>query len=331
MRRALVLLCIAAARDHGAAIADDNAAAGLERAKRWRDGCGFRGYAATDAAPDAACDAAATDAAPGAACDAAAPARELCGGRALPVRAVRESRCAGGRGNSTTPPHAAQEVVVVPELKLVWLVNRKAASSTIRAALTRHFDAYWTKCGDVLDVGACGVLGGRCSTLCLTAEQIDTYFFFAFVRDPAERFYSALKESARMAHALTPADLDESDARRVLAAVEGGACGVDHHLESQALALSSPVAFSCRGERLAVPVDFVGRVDALADDFLAMLRAAAPATGRALDAAELAAVARSLRTNVGNVGAGRAYALRSDDLDARVRAVYDQDEACFSG
>ena len=43
MRRALVLLCIAAARDHGAAaIADDNAAAGLERAKRWRDGCGFR-------------------------------------------------------------------------------------------------------------------------------------------------------------------------------------------------------------------------------------------------------------------------------------------------
>ena len=53
MRRALVLLCIAAARDHGAAIADDDAAAGLERAKRWRDGCGFRGYAATDAAPDA--------------------------------------------------------------------------------------------------------------------------------------------------------------------------------------------------------------------------------------------------------------------------------------
>lgn len=188
---------------------------------------------------------------------------------------------------------------------------------------TRHLNAYWTKCGDRLNVGECGVLDGRCSSLCLTETEVSSYFFFAFIRDPVERFYSCLKESVRMGHHLTPEAIGERDADAVLDAVHSGACGVDHHLESQALALSTPIAFSCGGRQLAVPVDFVGRVDHLADDFLDMLARAADFTGRSLDPPELEHIARSLRTNVGNVGVGtdrgiRAGALRTDSLDARV-------------
>lgn len=266
--------------------------------------------------------------------------------RAPYARGVREDACVGGRGNATTPPHVAQEVIIVPELRVVFLVNRKAASSTLRAVLTRHFDAspspafffshhislaqplrdrYWTKCGDRREVGACGVLGGRCSSLCLTSKDVATHFFVAIVRDPVARFYSALRESARMGHPLTPRGVD--DAASVLDALEAGACGVDHHLESQALALATPLAFACEGRRLAVPVDFVGRVERLGDDVSAALAAAAAVTGRRLDGAARAAVDRSFRTNIGNVGKpadGRAPA-----LDARVRAAYAQDAACF--
>ena len=122
----LLLACITAT----VATAED----GLARARRWRT----RG-----------CEHAYADAA-GACFESRSPSEDLeeaCDSRALPRRLVRESLCRpAGRANATTPAHAAQEVVLVPELRVAWVVNRKAASSSVRAALTRHFNAYWTKC-----------------------------------------------------------------------------------------------------------------------------------------------------------------------------------------
>ena len=106
-----------------------------------------------------------------------------------------------------------------------------------------------------------------------------------------------------MEHPLTPASLEAGDAAAVLDALSSGACGLDHHLESQALALSAPVAYHCRGEGLAVPIDFVGYVDEkgnLAEEFLAALSAAAAFTGRRLDAAELGGLGQTLRRHAGN-------------------------------
>lgn len=267
------------------------------------------------------------------ACAAVDTAEEACAlvPRAPFQRNVRESACPGGRGNSTTPPHAAQEVVIVPELRIVWIVNRKAASSLLRALFTRHFDAYWTKCGDRREVAAsCAVIGGRCSSLCLSMEEVRNYFFVAFVRDPTDRFYSALKESVRMGHPLTPPGVDAAGALALLARPP---CGVDHHLESQALALSTPLAFQCGERTLAAPVDFVGRVSRLAVDFLAALDAAAEVTGRRLSAAERAGVERTLKANVGNVGGAKESLafLRDPEIDAAISGAYAQDEACFSG
>jgi hypothetical protein len=143
-----------------------------------------------------------------------------------------EDVCAGARANASTPEHAYNEIVVVPQLALVYVVVRKSACTTIRLALLKFFNATMYKCEGLNATSACKTMvDNRCSTSCLTPEIIreKKYFVFSFVRDPVERFYSSLYEAARMNHVLA---YTRQAAKDILASMSSRECGYDHHLES---------------------------------------------------------------------------------------------------
>eukprot|EP00964_Phaeocystis_antarctica_P049036 scaffold28391_cov77-Phaeocystis_antarctica.AAC.4 len=95
--------------------------------------------------------------------------------------------------------HTANELYLVHPLKLAWVVNRKAASSTI-TVLLKTILSLFNSTGTMESFGCdqgkaskCRQFSGRvCSSLCLTNRTVHDYFFFAFVKDPISRFYSGL-------------------------------------------------------------------------------------------------------------------------------------------
>ena len=141
----------------------------------------------------------------------------------------------------------------------------------------------------------------------------------------------------------------------------GPATRYNWHLESQALALASAVGwhpehsarhYSTHGPKHMVPLDYIGRIEHLATDFLELLDVAGHARGapvitaeqrRALEArllnssaSGLTAAARLLNSSASGValnartsrGALLEVRLRNATLDALVRQVYAQDVAC---
>jgi len=142
--------------------------------------------------------------------------------------------------------YRAQDIVVVPQFRLVYLVVRKAASSAIQRVLATLFNASTSRCGDRLVPLECGVSSqrspARCSTLCLDNATLQRFFFYSFVRDPEDRFYSAFEQ------ALVHASSTYSHVRRFLAMNRTVSyqlmrshlrtvvttCQYNQHLESQA-------------------------------------------------------------------------------------------------
>lgn len=218
---------------------------------------------------------------------------------------------------------------------MVYIENRKAASSTIRTILARFFDADFSKCGASAAPSSCYEFGGqRCTSKCLSSQHRD-YYFFTFVRNPLDRFYSALKEGLVMEE---KASTTEGEAMNVLKVLSSPECGFDHHLESQSMSLSTPLPTATKGResphgRVEVPLDFIGRVEDLAQHMAEVLQGAQAKSGISLPsgmADEIVSFARETKENVGGNLKDVVDAVRSDELDAAVREVYAQDFACFS-
>lgn len=248
----------------------------------------------------------------------------------FPQRVTREDLCKGGRRDSVEPAHSANEVVIVHELKMVYVEVRKSASSTIRKALNNIYGAGYGTCGGTLVSEQCKGVHGRCTSECLSGRQLKDYFFFSFVRDPTERFYSSLKEAMVGRHMNT---LTKQIAMNLLQSTLDMDCGFDQHLESQAAALSTRVAPKEEGgSSFELELDFIGRMEYLQEDMEEALRQAEAKAGLPFDDVRRQQFVDDMgrKANEGSALKDVALSVRDEELDALAREVYAQDVACFA-
>lgn len=216
----------------------------------------------------------------------------------------------------------ANEVVVSHEHKFVYVVNRKAGSSTMQELLLRYFGASWSWCMHHTGQGAgCG-FWGRCLSSCLSEALLREYYFFTFVRQPIDRFYSALKQSLVMYNLRgTSYEHMASVLRRLIEANEVW----DNHLETQTHSLSTPVAY----EPYAVPLDFIGRIETIEQDFPELIRRIEKRNGQPIPNAR-AVIEEALHvTNAGGELKESIMQLRDPKMDELVALAYAQDLLCF--
>ena len=125
---------------------------------------------------------------------------------------------------------------------------------------------------------------------------------------------------------------------KVLSGIRNRKCGYNQHLESQAMSLASPT----QDGRSMIPLDFIGRVEHFADDFLRMLRHAEEATGLSIPRAQMQGVVMLLNHTQNRLGAPsekdlgfaallqhEIQSLRDPRLDRLVSEAYRQDATCF--
>lgn len=260
------------------------------------------------------------------------PARDAIRGN-MPQRSALEDSCRGARFGSVVPHKMANEIVLVPELKIAYVINLKTSSTTIRSMLDHFWGRNYQTCGLSKVPANCTVYYTRCGSLCLQDAQVDAqiedYFFFSFVRDPVERFYSSLVQASmnQLRNNMT-----RDEAVQYLQNLRDGTCGVDQHLESQTRALSTPWYVS--GEKiLEVPLDFVGRAEHLADDMVSMLELAHARLGQRMPD-ELAQDVKAFLNQTHGKTAKSFFkdgitAFRDSELDELVRRTYAQDMKCF--
>jgi len=239
-----------------------------------------------------------------------------------------------GRLNAFTPTHDVTEMVVVPKLKIAYLVTRKAGSSTINNVLKQAFRVTPNECPGMnrseTESAYCNAhsVCNRCSTACLTDDQLKEYFFFSSVRDPVTRFYSSIKQSFVMGHDSRKRKYDDTfdldEIREFLQKMRDNRCGADHHLETQAAVLSSFT--SSRNNR--VPIDYIIRLENFENDMNEMFEIAEAYTGLAMNQDERASVNDWLGRSI-NPSSGSKFPYESNDLDALIRETYHQDMACF--
>jgi hypothetical protein len=179
------------------------------------------------------------------------------------------------------------DVVVIPELKAVYVDIVKAASESIRSALEEKFHASWTQ-----DYGQFKhpVLGRpqRSTTSYLTDDVLANYTFFTFVRDPITRFRSSYaqaicRERCTLCAVRGERDMYTPKIPEITAFLQGRlmhfyrdvALGetladeislqdawVDEHFESQILRLSGATRHGT-----PTPIHFIGRVETLDHDW----------------------------------------------------------------
>ena len=170
-------------------------------------------------------------------------------------------------------------------------------------------------------------------------DVVNRSFVFAFARDPLERFYSSL---AQASFQTGKENWTHEEVASMLERMRTGECGHDEHLESQASVLSTPTFHDDGKHAGDLPIDFIGRVSHVAEDFELMLSLAAAHTGRRLDEwrtgellSKLEKVENSrIETAAHDHGARQPLldsinSLRSDRLDRLVRVAWAQDFACF--
>lgn len=183
------------------------------------------------------------------------------------------------------------DIVIIPELKAVYVDIVKAASESIRSALEEKFHASWTQ-----DYGqfAHPVLGRpqRSTTSYLTSDFIANYTFFTFVRDPNTRFRSSYAQAicrerctlcavrgkekmytptipeitaflqGRLMHFYRDLTLGRKRADEISLQE----AWVDEHFESQILRLSGSTF-----EGKPVPINFIGRVENFEHDWARLM------------------------------------------------------------
>ena len=107
-------------------------------------------------------------------------------------------------------------------------------------------------------------------------------------------------------------------------------CGFDHHLESQAMALSTPIQVP----GASVKLDFIGKIEHLVHDFMTMLQLAQAKTGLSVDRImPRGEIVRFLNTTNTNARASSSKehmgALRDSALDELAAGVFAHDMACL--
>jgi hypothetical protein len=268
---------------------------------------------------------------------------------AIPITTTDADLCEHGRKSLAgfewhDKPYRAQDIVMIPEYRLVYVNVRKAASSTIHDILKHEFHQQEVTCGHSKVPKTCAVYTPpRCSTLCLSNTTLRTHFFFSFVRDPFERFFSGFQQSLIHTRTIERFRMQNRTSRyaqmiRTLSNIRSTKCTYNQHLESQAMSLASPTR---DGQRM-VPLDFIGRVESFADDFASMLHAAEEVTGIRIPHHRMKGITRHLNTTRNRLGAPSAsdlgfaallqreiQSLRDARLDQMVRKAYEQDRVCF--
>lgn len=281
----------------------------------------------------------------------------------LPLTMSREDVCPRGR-QVVYPWHRASEVVLIPQLRLAYVVVRKCASTTILRALAAAFGNDQHHCGTEAAKVQCATFTMpdegryRCSTACLDAVTVSEYSFFTFVRDPVDRFYSAMVTAAAESDRV---DREQGVKRSKIRGAHGagreqmvetlrrirGCSPRDQHYESMAMALSSPwgsefttpLEAGTSGIRRAppmIPIDFIGHVESLWESFVQMLHESERyhmVRTKQLDIlrTHLNGSRLNSRTATGRLGSyARLYdSIRDPELDGIIRAAYSQDVECF--
>lgn len=165
-----------------------------------------------------------------------------------------------------------------------------------------------------------------------------------------ERFWSSLKQQAVVE---SMESIPSQTLAHLLHRIQDGNCDFDHHFESQAMSLSSPHMFSPQSkeheilskdnvgvapdrqeskQNFMVPVDFIGRMEHLQEDFLQLMHIIQQRTGR-LPQATVDEIAKDLvqPRNSGGKLKDTVLELRTPAIDAIVRKIYAQDINCFAG
>ena len=236
---------------------------------------------------------------------------------------VTEDLHPGGRAFAIAQLQPAQEVMVSHDFKVGYVVVRKAASSSLSSFMADAFAANWHDwCAD--RPPSCRVYAndkkGRCTSRCLTRAEAESYFFFSFVVHPVDRFFKGFRQyrvmlgsrtsamvpkpaavlTAHRARAAAMAERPKQHAAALLRQVLDEQWFADHHFQTQAYALST------RDDALdALPIAFVGRVEAWATEAARLV----------------AALEAHTRTKVGEA------ALRRLDPKARRNARKDDERA----
>eukprot|EP00961_Rhodomonas_salina_P048541 651840-Rhodomonas_salina.1 len=173
-----------------------------------------------------------------------------------PQTCVNEDLHRGGRGTAVNVPpqyqtsrasKPANEFMVNHKFKVVYVENRKCASSTMLKVFRRLFGTDFERACPKSWGSECrsGMPMSRCSTECLPQlGDLSGYFFFTFVRDPVDRFFSAFDQELRFG--FMSVDVEDCSAvqekmKAVLDAMEHNHSVYEAHFESQAYTLSSPV------------------------------------------------------------------------------------------
>jgi len=202
-------------------------------------------------------------------------------------RAAKENARCNPRGT---------DVVVVDELRAVYVDITKAASESVRERLASAFGASWedpkyAKEGEY-DVGARGKTHVmRSTTASLPDDILDTYTFFTFVRNPSERFASAYRQAfcrsmcqgceagktptrpPTMEQTIDLMEIMREKSRKdqSFCSLKDGSTNewnflnnpwLDEHLQSATFRMSG---VTHRGNR--VPMHFIGRVESLDEDW----------------------------------------------------------------
>lgn len=238
-----------------------------------------------------------------------------------------EDQFSGGRGLLKREGHECNEAVVVHSLKLVYVEVRKAASGSIRKILGKFGASMHSWCSQGERKRRL-TPGKRCGTLSLPEHVIDNYFFFSFVRDPIERFYSSLYQAIRRKR---PGAVTPQLVSNILKAYDNRSVLWDHHLESQAMSLSSPIHWEKRtGHRVQVPLDFLGRTEHFHRDFRLLSQRLQAHTNSSRLLKFMVSKSSEVRDKGGSdLTKMKLQHLRNGALDSAVARTYEQDIACF--
>jgi hypothetical protein len=176
----------------------------------------------------------------------------------------------GGRLVAFSQGFMHQEIVVSLRWKFVYTVVRKSASTAILGALQRLFGANRSWCADrCREVGACAgthAAVGRCTTLALNNSELQNFFFFSFVRNPTDRWFSQYAQ-AHVAWRSTKSVPSMEKARSTLLEMGVHAFVTEHHLQTQTHSLTSTTHLG-----LTTPMHFIGRVETLEADWAYVVR-----------------------------------------------------------
>ena len=208
---------------------------------------------------------------------------------ASPMDVFLSQECFDRRKHLARTVGFADDIVIVPELKAVYVDVVKSASESIRDWLSKHYGASWGN-EDFSDPNY-----RRTSTLDITPEMLgDDWTIFSFVRDPNTRFRSSYQQAicrtqCRLCDingdgkAMYTPSVDEFAGfvqgaqmhafRQV--AFDGGLQSdvaeswVDEHAMSQTVRLASVL-----GENLGggpVPINFIGRTESFEEDWMVLM------------------------------------------------------------